>query len=221
MRFVVWLLAAGCVRNECKTIDALPDGDVLAVGDSVLAWNHDTCQSVPDQVGALRGARVEVAAVNGARLSGGGSIPAQVVDGPWAWAIVDGGANDLNQLCECGECSVVLDDLADSTGATGAMPDLVDGLIAQGARVAIAGPYLPGKNAWYGFDRCEVALRHLRERYLAVAALRPEDVVYVDLLDVVDPIEQPELFWLDNVHPNPDGALVIAGAIADAMDGLQ
>jgi lysophospholipase L1-like esterase len=214
---VLLATAAGCGHGRCAEVGALPAGSVFAVGDSVLAWNKDSCQSVADHVGLARGERVEVSAISGAQLTGSAPIADQVPPGSWDWAIVDGGANDLNQRCDCGDCAMTLDQLATVDGASGAMPDLVDGLLAQGTAVVIAGPYALDEGAWYGFDRCHDALLALRDRYLAVAESRSE-VAYADLAAAVYPPQQPELLWIDQVHPNPDGAALLGQLIADAMD---
>src|SRR4051812_9049233 len=149
----------GCASNRCAENAALPEGErVLAIGDSILAWSADRCESIPDVVARTLGERVVNHAVNGARVLGGSAdrpaIPAQFAaarDVPWSAVIVDGGGNDLNGTCGCGDCAQVLDALVGADGKTGAMADLVDEMRASGARVVLVDYFALHRGAWYGF----------------------------------------------------------------------
>ena len=225
-------VASGCT-DRCSESAALPgDARILAIGDSILAWSGDRCESIPDQAALLLGKRIVNAAVNGARVLGGDSkrpaIPDQVVDAPngtpWDEVIIDGGGNDLNATCACGDCDRVLDSLVSADGSSGAVPNLVDRISATGARVLLVDYYVLHDDAWYGFDRCGPALASLQSRYHALvdsrqagAGVGPGAVDFVDLGDVVTPEATPDAYAFDNVHPSDKGTAVLGALVADRI----
>lgn len=212
MRLLLPALLGGCVTDLCDEVGALPSAtDVLMVGDSVLAWNAERCQSVADHAALARGAAVTSEAVSGTELLV--SIPEQVPEGDWRAVVVDGGANDLNNQCDCGDCDAVMDALSDAAGVDGAMPALVDRLRADGAEVLLLTYYHFPDEAWYGFDRCRATLDALNARYRAMAAGR-SGVEVVELGDIIDPDTTPEAYDFDAVHPSPEGAARIGEALA-------
>ncbi|MCB9777147.1 MAG: SGNH/GDSL hydrolase family protein [Alphaproteobacteria bacterium] len=212
-------LLPACVPDLCPEVDALPDlGDVLAIGDSIQAWNKHRCQGVPDHVGLLRGARVENAAISGTKLlSGGNAIPGQYQPGDWTTVLVDGGANDLNDDCGCNECAYMTDVLVSQDGSGGAMPDLLDTITADGADVLLLGYYRFPDGAAYGFDQCGDELSVLNARYQTAAALR-EGVTFVDLGQVVQPDVTPQYYDFDSVHPSAEGAEAMAALLLQFLD---
>lgn len=212
------LLSTGCQPSQCDIVASLPDdGTLLTLGDSILAWSSPRCESVSDYIGVALSTRAHVAAVNGAwMLDGDPAIPLQHIPGPWSTVIINGGANDLNDQCGCGECDDILDQLSTPDGAYGAMPFLVDDITASGAAVALLGYYQMPDSAWYGFDACGAAITALNERYETIARQR-ELVTFVPLEDVMRFDERPEDFAFDNVHPSAEGAERIASAVAAAI----
>lgn len=218
LRVVFLLFAvglAGCAR--CARLDGLAPADVLYVGDSILAWNERTCRSIPSFAAEERGVGYASAAVNGARVLGGDArIPDQAVDGDWSVVVIDGGANDLNGICECGDCDRVMDDLVSEDGATGAMPALVDDWLARGASVLLLGYYPVPDAAWYGFDRCHTTITELDRRYAELAMRRP-GVEFFDLGDVIDPDGEGGVYAFDHAHPSPKGARRLGQALAERL----
>lgn len=219
MPLLAWLLL-GCIRGRCDELDALADdGDLLAIGDSVLAWNHRYCQSVPDHVALNLGRAVDNRAVNGARARGGDApIPDQYEAGDWDWVLVDGGANDLNGGCDCDGCETTLDGLVAEDLADGVMVELVDRIVADGARVVLMGYYPVPDGAWYGFDDCTDEIDALDARYAALAESR-DGVEFFEPGDVMDPERTPKFYAFDDVHPGADGAAALGAAIAAVISG--
>ena len=75
---------------------------MLAIGDSFFDFHSDDESSIPHVAAAELGKTVANASVSGALLlEGDEAIPDQYVAGDWEWVIVDGGGNDVNDLCEC------------------------------------------------------------------------------------------------------------------------
>ncbi|MEZ4317535.1 MAG: SGNH/GDSL hydrolase family protein [Myxococcota bacterium] len=216
VRSAVWVLGClvlvGCGR--CGRLDGLAPADVLYVGDSVLAWNEKTCRSIGAYAAEERGVGYESVAKNGAiLLSGESSIPEQHLDGSWSTVVIDGGANDLNSGCECGDCDGLMARLASEDGTTGAMPDLVDRWVAEGADVLLLGYYPVPDSAWYGFDRCFDTITELDRRYALVAEQR-EHVRFFDLGDVIGPDGEGGVYAFDFTHPSPKGAQLLGEAVA-------
>ena len=200
-----------------------PSGDgLLAVGDSVLAWNGGA--GVPEGVGAALGLPVRDASRSGARVaSRGGGVLAFVPSvaeqwranrGRWDWVLMDGGANDLQGACGTAAERAILDRLI-SPALTGAIPGLVAEMRATGSRVALMG-YYPGlAGAQTSFTGCTPILTEL-DRRLARLAARDPGVVFADSGDAIRPRVRAD-YAADAVHPSAQGSARIAGVMAGAM----
>ena len=92
----------------CGAVEALPySGVIPAIGGSLLDA-VEGCGDAPHLVGLALGERVRSEVAGGASLME--DIPGQYVSGGWEWAIVNGGANDLD--CDSTDaCSEVVDEL--------------------------------------------------------------------------------------------------------------
>ncbi len=208
--------SVGCVPGACGQRDDVSwPADTVVIGDSLLGWNAEFCQSIPDHYGFATGRGVYNLAVNGAELTSAAPIADQYLDLGFSTVILDGGANDVNRSCGCGACDDVLDTLSDVTGATGAMPELVDALREDGLEVVVIGYPPVSDQAWYGFDRCFETLSELDRRYEALADAR-DGVRFVDLGDFVAADEQ-WAFAFDHVHPSPRGAAWWGEQLANAL----
>ena len=95
-------------------------GDILVIGDSVMAWNAPRGASIPQVMAARLGREVTSRAVSGAQFANdsglasavGFDIRAQYPGGRWNWVVLDGGANDLGfGDCRCGACGAEVDRL--------------------------------------------------------------------------------------------------------------
>ena len=207
---------AGCAGEGVPA-----DATVLAVGDSILAWNREEGASIPEVAGRELDRVVHNVAVSGSWITGDedDAIPAQYVEGSWDWVIADGGANDLNGECECGDCDAVMDTIIAEDARAGEYPVLADRVRAGGARLLVMSyPRLP-PGARFGFDRCEAELETLSARQAALAAAR-DDVFFVDVRPIVDGTDLA-LFVADQVHPSIAGGEVMGKAVADAISAAQ
>ncbi len=211
-------------RDEvCEEIAALANQpSILAIGDSVFAWRQQTCRTIPDIVALELDRRVEHAAVNGARVTGGDHpIVGQYRPGAWEWVLVDGGGNDLNNECECGvDCDPVLDELLNEEGTRGQLAGLVERILDDGARVLLYGYYEVPETANYGFDECIAEIDELRERQERLAA-RHDRVTFVDGRDVVTVEGTPEAYAFDDVHPSKEGARLVGELIAKRIEETE
>lgn len=214
---LLWMLLAACGPKTCALDATAASGEVLVVGDSLLAWHAPRCRSVPDYLSEASGLSVVNAAVNGAQLTGGRHpIPEQYLDGAWSWVVMNGGGNDLNQQCECGDaCEDVMDALIDPTDWSGAAPALAARALAAGGRVALMGYYEMPESAWYGLGRCGAQFDILNARYAAYAAAT-DGVTYIDAGEAMQ-WDRRSQYDFDKVHPDPAGASALAAQIAEAM----
>lgn len=196
------------------------EGDHLALGDSYFEWNREAEASIPDVVGDELGQTVANAAVSGAVLQGAeDAIPTQYEPGDWGWVLIDGGGNDLNDQCACGDCDDLLDELIDDEASTGVIPDLVGDLVDRGHRVAYVG-YLPIRDdAEHGFDRCADELDAMRAR-LNTLADGSDDVLFIDGVTVAGSAEA-SLFDTDRVHPSEEGSRLLGEAVAAAIRAAE
>ena len=207
------LLLAGCTT-------AAPPGAILAAGDSVMAWNG--ARGVPEALGAALGRQVVDASRSGAHVTNplpgaaalGFDIGAQLRDGPWSWVVLTGGGNDLMRACGDGAVAARRDALI-GEDLTGDIPDLIAAARATGARVAFVGYYDAARAAPTAFTPCQPAFDVMNAR-LARLAARDPDLVFVDAGTAIDPGDLT-LYDPDRVHPSPDGAMRIAGALARAI----
>jgi hypothetical protein len=211
----------GCSEPQmCSDVDGLAQGsEVQILGDSVFDFNDDTCGDVGDFLSLLLGARVVDHARGGSWLDhpSDSDIRQSYQPGGWAWVVVDGGANDLLEGCNC-DCDPEVDGLIAEDTETGAMVELVERARADDARVLLFGYYEPGDESEFAGCLDEAAL--LSERYAALAD-RLEGVHFVDGREVISPTGTPESFHADQIHPTPAGAELIAEALFDVMRAAE
>lgn len=126
---VLGLMAAGCTDFAPKD-----GGDLLALGDSVLAWNGTSDQAIPDVIGRTLNRNMVNRAVPGAQFDNGSAlfsavgfnIQQQYPGGTWNWIIVNGGANDLGfDDCNCGDCTGAVNSLIGADAMSGAIPSFL------------------------------------------------------------------------------------------------
>lgn len=195
------------------------EGDAIAVGDSMFDWNIEEEASIPTVIGEELGIEVANAAIGGAQVLGWDAIPDQYQSGSWTWAIMDGGGNDLNDECGCGDCGAVMNALISGDGTRGAIPELVATAREDGARVAWVGYYDLPEGAEFGFDRCDDELLVLRER-LAAMADADAGVIFVDASDAFS-ADQLEMYDEDRVHPSVEGGRAVGALVADAIRTIE
>lgn len=195
-------------------------GDILVIGDSVMAWNRVGGGDIGSVIQAELDRDVVNRAALGARIQPGGlaalaglSIPDQLSAGPWEWVVMTGGANDLGASCGCGPCDAEVDALISRTATTGAIPDLITRATRQGARVLWVGYYeAPESRAFKG---CRPALVEIERRIAAFARTR-DGLFFVDAEEVIDPAS-PSLLAADRTHPSIKGSDVIGRFLAQEI----
>lgn len=210
------VLAALVLLAACAALPERGERDarIIAMGDSVMAWNRDTGSSIADVIERRLGVPVLDASVSGARMRLGGiggavgfSIPGQYRDGDWDAVVLNGGANDLFVECRCARCETVLDRLV-----TQDYPALLNRL--GDTPVYIVGYYGPAGDRRGNYDVCNDELQVLERRLTRLAATRPN----VHVVRVRDAITgNPSLYDTDRMHPSPAGSQRIGTLVARVL----
>lgn len=189
------------------------DPTVLVIGDSVMEWNRSDEASIADVIAQLTNRAVQDNAVSGSLLSADGDdIRDQYQRGTWEWVVMDGGANDLGEACDCGPCAGVLNDLASSDGTRGTYPDFVRRLVSDGAEVLVLGYYMPPTGAETEFTACADEFEELNRRLQEMASAT-DHVTFAPATDVIDPGNRGH-YDADLVHPSVEGSRRIGAMLA-------
>lgn len=214
MRWVLlsFLLTVSAVQAEPLRI--------LAVGDSLLAWQKWTGRDIPSVMGDVLGARVENDAVAGARFSNasglgralGFDVRSQFRQGSWDIVLMNGGANDLLNDCGCGACGPVVDGLITSD-LTGEVPRFIAQVLQDGAQVVWMGYYASARSGQ--FAGCRPFLVEYDARLARLAARTP-GLTFVDSEDALDPDNRGH-FAIDGIHPSPQGARLVGTYLANRI----
>jgi acyl-CoA thioesterase-1 len=194
------------------------DSQLLAIGDSMLAWHLEDGVSIPEVVGEQLGLSTENASISGAYLSSGGDsdIPLQYEAGDWSWVIVNGGGNDLTDECACGDCDEVLDGILSEDGDEGTLFDLVSQIVDDGSRVALVSYFEMPEEAGEGFYECNDELAELVLRSTSMSE-QFSDVIFFDSRSVVSVEDTPDAYDEDFVHPSVVGAELVGSGLAEMM----
>lgn len=188
---------------DCESIGSLPDGQILAIGDSMFDFIGE-CADAPDLTGVALGARVTNEAVGGATMLDN-DIPSQYRSEDWRWVIIDGGGNDLD--CESeSACLAILDEVE------AAWRDLLDAVTNDGAQAALVG--YPDFSIDSESGELWALMGGEMMARMSDVADDYDGAFFVDLRGVMNGEAQPELFDDDLIHPSPAGAGVIADEIA-------
>lgn len=209
-------LAVFLVLAACTFVPpaANRDAQIIAVGDSILAWHRGTGRSIPDVVADASGLSVSNVSVAGARFSDTPGIVAQYQVADWDWVIMDGGGNDLLPVCGTPNARTVLNALVSENGRAGAMFDFANSVAAQGAQVIVLG-YYPISDQGGPFVPCRDVLNELAARQARMAAALP-DVYFVDAGRVIGSADG-NAYASDLVHPSPRRAALVGQLIASTM----
>lgn len=211
---LVWLLV-GCAGTAPQK-----GGDILALGDSVMAWNGD--QAIPAVIEKRLGRQVVSKAVPGAQFDNpsalfgavGFDVQKQFPGGTWNWIVLNGGANDLSQDCGCGLCTDSVNGLISRDGSSGAIPAFIARLRKEtGARILWMG-YYKGTGAG-SFEGCRGDLVEI-ERRIASLAARDPNIFFVDSESIIDPTNL-DYFASDKVHPSALGSALIGALLAQEI----
>lgn len=194
----------------------LEDAELIAIGDSLLEWNMGE-GSIPEVIGESLDRPMYNASVGGSNFLDGASdvIPEQYVSGDWDWLVLDGGANDLNDRCECGDCDEIMDEMLSADGQTGVMADFVREVADSGVQVMIMGYYGIPETAEFGFDQCIPLISELSARQAALAG-SDAMIEFADAAEVVDGTDL-SMFDDDHVHPSLAGSAAVGAFLAEAI----
>ena len=194
-------------------------GEVVLIGDSMLAWNRGEGGAIGHVIAAETGLNVADRSISGTRmLDGDDAIPGQLVansSGKWRWLVMDGGGNDVNDTCACGDCGAVMDQLLSADGSKGAFVDLLDGKATLFDKAIVVGYPTPAANAQHGFDRCHEELKVLRQRWVKLASLRA-NVWFVNGADAFGP-SQTSMYDPDGVHPSIAGSEALGKLVSGTI----
>ncbi|MGY9036835.1 SGNH/GDSL hydrolase family protein [Sulfitobacter sp. M13] len=216
------VLMLGLTLSACTDRTPKGGGDILVIGDSVMAWNGSNDQAIPDAMATALDRDVISKAVPGAQFSNdstllsavGFDIQDQYPGGRWNWIIVNGGANDLGfNDCKCGACTPVVDTLIGADAASGEVPAFLSRLRSSGAQVMWMGYY--AGNGKGSFEGCRDDLVLLERRIARFAAQTP-GVTFLDSELVIDR-NDPSLFASDNTHPSPKASALIGAYLAKGI----
>ena len=210
------LILSACVDASGPAADR----PILAIGDSVMAWNGGA--GIPEVVAATLGRPVVDRSRSGAHLtqpSGvlaalGFDIGRQLRDGDWDWVILTGGGNDLRATCSTPAEAATRDGLI-SPALAGDIPDLVARLRATGAKVAFVGYYDGATGQPTSFTPCQGAFDTINARMARLAARDP-GLLFLDAGEVID-ADDRGLYARDLIHPSPAGSAAIGRGLARAM----
>lgn len=216
--FLLILILFGYSEADAQS----PDMRILVMGDSMMAWNHSTGNSVADSIEATLGAKVVDRSLSGARyfhglpISGslGLRLTKQYRTGQWDWVVMNGGGNDLLFGCGCGKCDRMLDRLVSKDGRMGAIPEFVEQIRKSGAKVLYVG-YLRNPGIPSPIRACRPAGNEL-DRRLAKMAHGRTGVSFVPMADLV-PTGDRSFHQGDMIHPSIKGSGGIAARIVNKI----
>lgn len=205
-----------------EPVSTAKDARILILGDSMIASNRSTGQSVAGMLEATLGEDILDKSVAGARYfyalpisgSAGIRLTAQYRDGPWDWVVLNGGGNDLLFGCGCGKCRAIIDRLVSEDGRKGAIPAFVTMIRGTGAKVIYAG-YLRNPGVQTPIKACGPAGNEL-DRRLTRMAQHDSGVTFLPMSDLV-PYGDRSYHQFDLIHPSVKGSRAIAARIAKAM----
>jgi len=195
---------------------------ILLMGDSLMAWNRSTGQSVGQYLeGNLQQPVLDRSALGATIIQKtpliaamGLSIPQQYQPGSRDWVVLNGGGNDLFLGCGCSACSERLDLLASEDGSWGAIPNLIDRLRANGTQVIYVG-YLRSPGVGSMIENCRDEGDEL-ERRLILAARKDLGVHYISLRDLASHGDR-SYHAFDMIHPSPKASRAIAQRVTEII----
>ncbi|UOA30481.1 hypothetical protein DSM110093_00230 [Sulfitobacter sp. DSM 110093] len=224
MRRILAVLLIITGLSACTDTAPRGGGDILVLGDSIMAWNGNA--AIPDVISNQTGRSVTSRAVPGAQFDNGSTIASavgfdiqrQFPGGRWNWVVVNGGANDLSADCGCGACGASVNALIGPDGQSGSIPAFLQRLSAEtGAQVMWMGYYAGSGSG--SFAGCRDDLVEIESRIATFAAGRP-GIYFVDSENVIDRGDRG-LFAGDNVHPSARGSARIGAYLAQEITARE
>lgn len=195
------------------------DARILAIGDSLMAWNGIGGRSIPQVLSLLLKEPVRSHANVGAFMiyalpitgAMGKRISSQFHKGSYDWVVVNGGGNDLWLGCGCRKCSARMDKMVSADGSRGEVPDLMRKIRKTGARVVFIG-YLRSPGTGSTIEHCKDEGDAYDAR-IAVMAKQMQGVWFVSNADLV-PAGDTSYHSKDRIHPSRKGSIAIAQRVA-------
>lgn len=195
---------------------------ILVIGDSMLAWHKISGRSIGDVVSRELGGELSDHSIAAARfnyalpITGalGLNIAKQYRRGNWDWVIVNGGGNDLWFGCGCQSCDRVIDKMISADGRSGKIPNLIDRIRGDGARVIFVG-YLHSPGVPSIIDGCKNEDVEF-ERRIALLAKATRGFIFLPASGLVLNGDK-SYHSLDRIHPSVKGSAVVGKMIASAI----
>ncbi|MGR3614461.1 MAG: SGNH/GDSL hydrolase family protein [Paracoccaceae bacterium] len=192
---------------------------ILAVGDSLLATNGLSGQSIPDVVEMELREPVIDRSVSGASMlyalpisgSAGLSIPKQYREGEWDWVIMNGGGNDLWLGCGCFACDRKMERLISQDGSNGAIPSMIARARRTGAQVIFVG-YLRSPGLGSPIEHCRDEGDELERRVQMLSKSDP-GLHFLSMADLV-PRGDRSFHGIDMIHPSTKASTAIGQRVA-------
>lgn len=218
MRLLLSSLALSLLMSF--SLGAEPTAKIIAMGDSLMAWNRAGGQSIADVLSSDLKEPVTNRSMTGARIlyglpvSGamGMKIGKQFKRKDRAdWVVVTGGGNDLMFGCGCHQCDRKLQQLVTPDGGAGAIVDLVLRIRQSGAKVVLLG-YLRSPGLGSPIESCKDE-GDIFDARLSRMASRIKGVHFVANADIV-PHGDRSFHAFDMVHPSAKGSWVIGKRVA-------
>lgn len=201
-RYLVHWLFASLVflafANPGLAIERKSSLKILAIGDSLMAWNGIVRGSIPDVIELASGAELLDRSQIASFVTTGG-LERQYVEGDWDWVVVNGGGNDLWLGCGCQRCDATLDKMISPDGRTGRIPDLLSRILRDGSRILYIG-YLRSPGIDSLIDHCSAYGTEFERRIDALAASQ-DRITFLSLADLV-PFGDRSYHGLDMIHPS-------------------
>lgn len=195
---------------------------ILAMGDSMLAWNRSSGMAVSDELERELNTQVVDRSVIAARynyalpISGamGLNISKQYRANDWDWVVLNGGGNDLWFGCGCVACDHTIDKLITSSARKGKIPDLVREVRNDGAKVIFVS-YLHSPGTFSIIDHCKDDATDLESRLAKLESIQ-DGFYYLNLANLV-PSGDRSFHSADMVHPSKSGSRRIGKLIAQLI----
>ncbi|MEL6586773.1 MAG: SGNH/GDSL hydrolase family protein, partial [Pseudomonadota bacterium] len=164
--------------------------EILAIGDSVMAWNGNS--GIPEAASRALGRPISdesqslahVTHPNGLAAATGFDITRQYDGRARDWVIATGGGNDIRDDCATPRAQATRDGLI-GPDLTGDIPNLIARIRATGTRVLWMGYYDGAKASPTGFTPCQPEF-DIMHRRLSQLAARDPGIVFFDAGDVIN-----------------------------------
>ncbi|MBL4768332.1 MAG: SGNH/GDSL hydrolase family protein [Rhodobacteraceae bacterium] len=205
----------GCAEQVARE----PNSRILAMGDSLMAWNSDTNRSISHAIETdLKEPVVDRSVVSARMLWNlpitgalGLSIPKQFRSGSWDWIVLNGGGNDLWLGCACSFCEKTLNRLMSRDGKTGRIADLITNLRSTGAQVVYVG-YIRSPGVGSPIEYCKNEGAELERRISKFSAM-DDGVHHLSNADLV-PFGDRTYHSFDMIHPSAKASRKIGERVA-------